>query len=59
MSCVAEMKQILKRIDIPDKDGIRGNITLVTKVDGASVTWKSSNPEVITDKEERKIKMLC
>lgn len=51
MSCVAEMKQILKRIDIPDKDGIRGNITLVTKVDGASVTWKSSNPEVITDKE--------
>jgi len=42
-------KQILDKITIPGSDAIRGNITLTDEIDGVKITWKSSNPQVISD----------
>ena len=36
---------------IPNADDIRGNITLPQEKDGATISWKSSQPKVITDKD--------
>ena len=44
-----EMRQLLDNIYIPDASGIRGNITLPKEVLGGKVSWKSSNPAVISD----------
>lgn len=44
-----EMKELMDSIEIPYSDEIRGNITLPLSIEGASVTWKSSNPSIITD----------
>lgn len=38
---------------IPHADDIRGNITLLQTQDGATITWTSSRPDVITDKDIR------
>ena len=35
------MQEILNKIDIPNKECIRGNITLPLEVDGAKISWKS------------------
>ena len=43
------MSKIMDMIDIPGAEAIRGNITLPVYADGAEVTWKSSNTDVITD----------
>ena len=45
------MQEILNKIDIPNKECIRGNITLPLEVDGAKISWKSSNESVISDKQ--------
>lgn len=47
----AEMKAFLDTITIPYSDEIRGNITLPAAIDDADVTWRSSNTDVITDKD--------
>ena len=47
----SDMKAILNAIVIPNANDIRGNITLPTEVNGAVITWKSSNPAVVTDKD--------
>lgn len=41
---------IIDKIDIYGKDCIRGNITLLSELDGAKIEWSSSNPDVISDK---------
>lgn len=43
------MNKILDSLDIPNKKEIRGNITLLNNISGSPVTWKSSNPDVISD----------
>lgn len=48
--CSNRMQDILKKIDIPNKNSIRGNITLISAIDGANIEWKSSDTDVITDK---------
>ena len=46
----------VKKLEIVNSDDVRGNVTLPkeVEVDGtdkkASVTWESSNPEIVTDK---------
>ena len=45
------MQEILNKIDIPNKECIRGNITLPLEVDGAKISWKSSNESAISDKQ--------
>lgn len=44
--------EIANSLYIPQSEAIKGNITLVNELDGAVVTWKSSNPLVITDYDE-------
>lgn len=50
-----EDKDIVARakagLEIPNMDDIRGNITLVETLEGAEITWQSSDPAVITDKK--------
>ena len=46
------MKQLLESIEIPGREAIRGNITLPEQMDGALLSWTSSNPCVITDREK-------
>lgn len=46
-----EMQAFLDTITIPYMDEIRGNITLPDTIDDATVTWTSSNTDVISDKE--------
>lgn len=48
----AEMQKILESIVIPDAEAVRGNITLPEESDGAAITWKSSDANVITDTEK-------
>lgn len=51
MQSSIEMQKILDAIYIPNADEIRGNITLLSEINGATVTWKSSNADVISDKD--------
>lgn len=50
-----EDKDIVARakagLEIPNMDDIRGNITLVETLEGAEISWQSSDPGVITDKK--------
>jgi hypothetical protein len=41
-------------LTIPDKDDVRGSITLPTQgsVNGSAITWKSSNPAVVSDADD-------
>lgn len=48
----AEMQKILDSIVIPHAEAVRGNITLPEESDGAAITWKSSDANVITDTEK-------
>ncbi|MCR5655955.1 MAG: family 43 glycosylhydrolase [Butyrivibrio sp.] len=44
-------------ISIPNKSDVRGNVTLPeVSENGAVITWKSENPEIITDTDNGKIK---
>lgn len=49
MNTSAELTKILDKIVIPGAEKIRGNITLIDSLDGAKITWTSSNPMVISD----------
>lgn len=49
VSCA--MQNIMDKIWIPYADRIKGNIFLPLTIDGAEVSWKSSNPSVISDKD--------
>ncbi len=49
MSTSTELTKVLDKIVIPGAEKIRGNITLIDSLDGAKLTWKSSNPAVISD----------
>lgn len=44
------MNSVLNSLEIPYAEAIRGNITLPDTILGASITWESSNPNVISDK---------
>ena len=46
-----EHKRIADKIYIPHADDVRGNITLPENIDGASITYISSRPDVVTDKD--------
>ncbi len=50
MNYSAEMLAALNEVSIPNVENIRGNLFLPEMVGGVSVQWKSSRPEVITDK---------
>lgn len=48
----------LNNIDIPNMNDIRGNVTLPTTLDicaEAAITWKSSDPSIVSDVAEGKI----
>ncbi|MDO4188728.1 MAG: glycoside hydrolase family 43 protein [Lachnospiraceae bacterium] len=47
-------KDIIDKIDIKGKDAVRGNITLLTEIDGVKIEWKSSNEAIISDKDIKK-----
>lgn len=47
----AEMQKILDSLVIPDATAVRGNITLPEELYGATITWKSSNANAVTDTE--------
>lgn len=42
---------IINKIAIQNPNEIRGNITLLKHCDGTDITWESSNPDVISDKD--------
>ena len=46
-----EVQKIANKLTIPNSNNVRGNITLLEELDGATITWKSSNPAVVTDQE--------
>ncbi|WP_147336291.1 glycoside hydrolase family 43 protein [Bacteroides oleiciplenus] len=45
------IEKIKASLIIHNGDDIRGNITLLREKDGATITWKSSHPKVISDKD--------
>lgn len=45
------LQTILNSLSIPHSEDIRGNITLPTERNGATITWTSSNPAVISDRQ--------
>lgn len=47
ISIVARVKE---QLVIPNSDPVVGNLTLATALDGADITWVSSDPDMITDK---------
>lgn len=49
----SQVEAIRASLTIPHADDVRGNITLPTWQDGATITWKSSRPDIITDKDIR------
>lgn len=50
------MESIIKEITICNKEKIKGNIYLPSKVNGIDISWNSSNPDIITDKDNGKLK---
>lgn len=55
MNCSVDIKKILDEINIINADYIRGNIYLPASMGGASITWTSSNCNVISDKKIGKL----
>ncbi|WP_074308507.1 bacterial Ig-like domain-containing protein [Micromonospora cremea] len=47
--------EALAAIDIPNSDDVRGDVYLPLKVGDADVTWKSSNPRIVSDRANGKI----
>lgn len=52
MAVSERMQEILNKIDIPGKEEVRGNITLVKNIGEARISWKSSKPQVISDTDK-------
>ena len=46
------LAEIAEALEIPGAEAIRGNITLLPALGGASISWKSSDPAVISDEEQ-------
>ena len=46
-----EVKRIANLLTIPNSTAVRGNITLIDELEGATITWTSSNKAVVTDAE--------
>ncbi len=44
-----ELEGILARINIPNPENVRGNITLPTESEGAEISWSSSDPAISPD----------
>lgn len=44
------VEDVQKNLNIPNADDIRGNITLPSEMDGASITWTSSDEAVVSTK---------
>lgn len=55
MSYSDAMQTILDKIIIPNASGIKGNITLLKNIDGAEIKWESSEPLIISDKDNGKL----
>lgn len=55
MNCSVDIKKILDEINIINADYIRGNIYLPASMGDASITWTSSNCNVISDKKIGKL----
>lgn len=52
LSTNEKIHKVADSLEIPNADCIKGNITLPTKNEyGAKITWKSSDPDVINDKD--------
>lgn len=45
------MNSVFEKINIPAEE-IFGNITLIDKLENADIVWHSSNPDVVSDKDE-------
>ena len=45
------LSEVMTKIAIPNANEVRGNITLIKECAGAKINWKSSRPDVITDKD--------
>ena len=41
------MNEALASVDIPNKDDVRGNITLPTEKNGVKITWTTDHPEIV------------
>ena len=50
------MKDNLEKVSIPNKDNIKGNITLLDKIGSVNIMWTSSNPKVISDSDTGRLK---
>lgn len=48
------MNEIIKEITIRNSGCIKGNIYMPSEVNGAGISWTSSNPDIISDKAEGK-----
>ena len=49
----AEIVSVAKeKLTIANADPVVGNLTLPTELDGADITWESSDPQIITDQAE-------
>lgn len=46
-SAMSDVNRVADSLTIPNADNIKGNITLPTEKNGVSITWQSSNEEVI------------
>lgn len=44
--------EVQEKLTIPNADDIRGNITLPSEMDGASISWESSNEAVVSTEEK-------
>ncbi len=48
----SQLQAILDEIEIHDANNILDSVTLVKKSHGVDINWTSSNPQVVTDKDE-------
>lgn len=44
------LQKVADKVVIPDADAIRGNIALLSEIDGVRIRWESSNPGCISDR---------
>ena len=48
LAMLGDVRRVADTFEIPDADDIRGNITLPAQKDGVSISWTSSNEDVIS-----------
>ncbi len=52
MSNSEKMEKILAGLEIPSANGLRGSVTLVEAMEGAKISWTSSQPDIITQADQ-------